>query len=1086
MKKLLLLLSAFVLTQKPTFAQQQEHLLWMQQPSLSPDGKWIAFEYKGNLFKVPSAGGTAIPLTINSAYNGYPVWSHDGQSIAFASDRYGNFDVYIMAASGGSATRLTFASERDIPYEFSTDNQKVYFGTDRNDLASSVRFPSNALFMKLYTVPAKGGRSIMVNAAGMDNMHLNKAGDKMIFQDRKGYEDPWRKHHTSAVTRDIWVYDTSTKAYTKVSPFVGEDREPVWGSGDNFYYLSERNGNQNLFKASLASANTPSQVTNFTKDPVRNLSRAEDGTLAFTQCGELYTLKDGGQPQKVNISLSADFNGSQVQNMPVRGDATEIAVSPNGKEVALIYRGEIFVTSVDGNITKRITNTPYQERMVQFSPDGRTLLYSVENAGSWDIYKTTLASATEPYFFASTTLKTEPVINTDKEEFQPIYSPDGKKIAYLEERNIVKVFDIATKKTTTVLPEGVNFSYSDGDQYFSWSPDSKYLLIQSEEGAFGRSEIAFVKADGTGKRLNLTESGFDDGRPRWGMNGKMMYWQSDRLGMKNLSRGSQTDVYAMFFDQAAWDRFRLSKEDLDIRKQEEKRDSTNKVADKTTKSTPKNAKTPAGIAPYAYEPNFKNLEDRTVRLTVGSADMADDVMSKDGEKLFYLARYDKGYDLWVTSTRTKETKVLAALNSGGGSLELTPDGKTLFVLAGGNVMKVGVDDGKVTPVKINSSMDLDAAAERAYIFDHSWKQVTKKFFDPKLQGVDWTYYHNTYGKFLPHINNNYDFQVLLSEFLGELNGSHTGGRYSPQFPNGDVTAALGLLYDQTKGGDGLVVADIITGGPFDVARTKMKKGYVIDKIDGEAITGDADWAKLLNRKVDKYTLISFHDPKTNATYEENVKPVPPGYERSVLLYNRWTRMMEHLVDSLSNGKVGYVHVQGMNDPSYRVTFDKVLGKNFSKKALIVDTRFNGGGWLHDELVTFLGGKMYMELRPQGHPTEGGESLSKWNKPSCVVMSEGNYSDAFIFPWAYKTLKLGKLIGMPVAGTGTAVWWERQIDGTLVFGIPMVSTWGIGDTHPTENAQVEPDIRVLNEYTKFLNGQDQQMETAVKEMLSTIK
>jgi len=1084
MKKLLLLLTALIFIQNTGFAQQ--HLLWMQQPALSPDGKWIAFEYKGNLFKVQAGGGTAIPLTINSAYNGYPVWSHDSKTIAFASDRYGNFDVYVMPADGGQATRLTFASDKDIPLDFSADNQKVYFGTDRHDVYSSVRFPGNAYFQKMYVVPVKGGRSVMYNSAGTEYVHFNKNGDKFIFQDRKGYEDPWRKHHTSAVTRDIWIYDVLKKAYTKVSDYVGEDREPIWGNGDSFYYLSERKGNQNLFRASLNDVSNPVQLTTFTQDPVRNLSRADDGTMAFTQRGELYTLKDGQQPSKINISLSADFNGDQVQNMPVRGDATEIAVSPNGKEVALVYRGEIFVTSADGNITKRITNTPYQERMVQFSPDGRSLLYSVENAKSWDIYKTTLASRTEPYFFAATTFTTEPVINTDKEEFQGVYSPDGKKVAYLEERNVVKVFDLASKKTTTVLPAGINFSYSDGDQYFSWSPDSRYLLLQSEEGGYGRSEIALVKADGTGQRINLTESGFDDGRPKWGLNGKMMYWQSDKLGMKNLSRGSQTDVYAMFFDQTAWDRFRLSKEDLDIRKQEEKRDSLNRTTTPKTKSTPANAKTPAGVAPYEFMPNFKNLTDRTVRLTVGSTDIADQVMSKDGEKLFYLARYDKGFDLWQNMPRTKETKVLAALNASGGSLELTPDGKSLFVLAGGNVMKVNVDDGKITPVKINSTMDLDATAERTYVFDHAWKQVTKKFFDPNLQGIDWNYYHTTYAQFLPHINNSYDFQILLSEFLGELNGSHTGGRYSPQFPNADETAALGLLYDQTKGGKGLVVEDIITGGPFDVARTKMRKGYVIDEIDGEAITDDADWAKLLNHKADKYMLVSFHHPKSGTKYEENIKPVKPAFERSVLLYNRWVRVMEHLTDSLSNGQVGYVHVQGMNDPSYRVTFDKVLGRNYAKKALIVDTRFNGGGWLHDDLVTFLGGKKYLDLRPQGHPTEGGESLNKWNKPSCVLMSEGNYSDAFIFPWAYKALKLGKLVGMPVAGTGTAVWWERQIDGTLVFGIPMVSTWGIGESHPTENYQVEPDIRVLNTYKKVLKGEDEQLEAAVKEMLQTVK
>ena len=196
--------------------------------------------------------------------------------------------------------------------------------------------------------------------------------------------------------------------------------------------------------------------------------------------------------------------------------------------------------------------------------------------------------------------------------------------------------------------------------------------------------------------------------------------------------------------------------------------------------------------------------------------------------------------------------------------------------------------------------------------------------------------------------------------------------------------------------------------------------------------------------------------------------------------------MKHLTDSLSGGKVGYVHVRSMDDPSFRVTFDKVLGKNSRKEALIVDSRFNGGGWLHDDLVTFLSGKLYFTLRPQGHVTTGGEPLNKWSKPSCVLMSESNYSDAFIFPYAYKALGIGKLIGMPVPGTGTAVWWESQINNRIVFGIPMIGTYGTGDTHATENHQLEPDSLILNEYNKILGGQDQQLEAAVKEMLATIK
>ncbi|CAM3979536.1 C-terminal processing protease CtpA/Prc, contains a PDZ domain [Pedobacter westerhofensis] len=1081
MKKTLLLFSLLAFAGLKSQAQSQP--VWMQQPAVSPDGKWIAFEYKGNLFKVPYSGGDAVPLTIANSYSGYPIWSHDSKKIAFASDRYGNFDVYLMNASGGEASRLTYNSSRDIPYDFSVDDAKVIFGTDRHDLYSSARFPSDAIFTKLYEVPAKGGNSRMLNSAGMEYVHYNEKGDQLIFQDRKGYEDAWRKHHTSAVTRDIWTYNIKNNTYTKVSAFNGEDREPVWGSGDTFYYLSEKNGNQNLYKSSLGSTAAVTQLTNFEKNPVRNLSRSAGGNFVFTYNGDLYTFTEGQQPQKLGINLNADFSGDQIMTVPVRGEAAEMAVSSDGKQVAFVYRGDIFVTSVDGATTKRITNTPYQERMVDFSPDGRKLLYSAEHAGSWDIDEVTIANRNEPYFYAATVLNTQSIIATAKDEFQGVYSPDGKKIAFLEERNILRSYDIAGKTSRTLLPEGVNYSYADGDQYFTWSPDSKYLLAQSTEGGgWFQNEVVLIKDDGSGKRINLTESGFSDEMPQWGMDGKMMYWLTDKDGMKNLSRGSQSDIYAMFFDQKAWDRFQLSKEDFDLRTESEKKDTAGKKEPAKDLKKKEPAKTPA--APVNLY--LSNLDNRTKRLTLASTAINGAKLSKDGEKLYFFAKYDKGYDLWVTITRTNESKVLAKLDAPGGGIELSKDGKSLFVIANGNIMKVGVDDGKVTPVKINSEMELNASAEREYILDHTWKQVKKKFFDPKLQGVDWDYYHTNYKKFLPYINNDYDFQVLLSEFLGELNASHTGGRYSPSFPNGDETAALGLTYDLSGTGDGLPVKGVIPGGPFDIAGTKMKAGMVIDKINGEAITAASDWSKLLNHKAGQFTRISFHELKGGSTYEETVKPIKPRTETSVLLYNKWVKLMEHLTDSLSGGKVGYVHVRSMDDPSFRVTFDKVLGKNSRKEALIVDSRFNGGGWLHDDLVTFLSGKLYFTLRPQGHITEGGEPLNKWYKPSCVLMSESNYSDAFMFPYAYKELGIGKLIGTPVAGTGTAVWWEAQINSRIVFGIPMIGTYGAGETHATENHQLEPDIMILNDYNQILSGNDQQLAAAVQEMLKTIK
>jgi len=1065
---------------------------WLRNPAISPDGQWIAFEYKGDIFKVPASGGTALAITITSDYESNPVWSHDGKFIAFASDRYGNFDVYVMPSGGGTATRLTWNSAADVPLDFTPDDRSVVFGTARNDFYTSVRFPLPGIFMKLYSVPVAGGRSLMINSAGMGHASYNKDGSMLIFEDKKGYESDERKHERASVTRDIWTYNIATEKYSKLTSFQGNDLQPVWGEGDNYFYLSEQNDdNLNVYQSSITDTSRRTQLTHFKRNPVRDLSRSGNGILCFAYTGDIYTLKESGQPEKVSITLQADFAQQASKTLSVTNeDISEMALSPDGMEVAFVYRGDIFVSSADGNTTKRLTNTPYQERMIEFSPDGRSIIFSVEkDSSSWDINQLEISNKNEPYFYAATVVNNTPLIATPKDEFQPHYSPDGKKIAYLEERNILKVYDLETKKTVTVIPEGVNYSYADGDEYFNWSPDSKWILANSSEGTFNRAEIDLVKADGTGERKNLTESGFDDVMPKWGADGKMMAWLSSREGMSNPSRGGQGDVYAMFFDKKAFDRFNLSEDDFKLLKKEEKKDSINKEAQSPEKKAVKTKE----VKPV--ELDLDDLDTRTKRLTINSSMLSDFILSKDGEKLYYLAKYENEYNLWQTELRSHDTKVIAHLKAKeGGSLAIDTSGKTIFVLAGGKISSVNIadendknkkdtdDNVKLLPIKAN--FNLDAEGERQYLFEHTWRQVAKKLFDPKFQGVDWKYYHDFYQQFLPYVNNNHDFRYLLSEMLGELNVSHTGARYYPKKDNADETASLGMLYDVKKGGDGLVVAEILAGGPMDNSKTKVKPGDILEKINGTAITADFDWASLLNHAEKVFTRLTFSDPSSSKKWDEVIKPVSVTEEQT-LMYNRWVKTMQRMTDSLSGGQVGYVHVKAMNDPSFRTVISKVLGKNFDKKALIVDTRFNGGGWLHDNLVTFLGGKLYMQFAPQGNIVPGGESMDKWTKPSCVVMSESNYSDAFMFPYIYKELGIGKLIGMPVPGTGTAVWWEKQIDPTIVFGIPMIATKGVNEDNFTENHQLEPDIKVENPYNKVLNGQDPQIEAAVKEMLKTV-
>lgn len=1084
MKKYALALGLFILM-LPVVAQ--DNAAWLRYPSISPDGTEIVFGYKGDLYKVPSFGGTATPLTIHGAHNFMPVWSPDGKQIAFASDRFGNFDVYIMPANGGTAQRLTYHSSNDYPWDFTPDGKSVIYSSGRNDINTSVRFPNASLYGKLYSVPVEGGRNILISSAGFQNAHFNQQGDQIIFQDRKGYEDEWRKHHTSSVTRDIWLYDIKNESYTMLSDFEGENREPLFAPDNkSFYYLSEKNGNQNVFKRTIGDNPTEKQLTQFENHPVRHLSIADNNTLCFTWNGDIYTLKGEGEPAKVLVNTTYDIRGNDEKIVSVSAGASEMALSPNGKEIAFVFRGEVFVTSVEGKATKRVTNSPVQERMLSWDPDGRTLYYSKEQGESWDIYKASIVRSEEPYFFASTLIKEEAVIATDKEEFQPVVSPDGKEVAYLEDRNTVKIFNLESKTSRTIVPAGQNFSYADGDQDFIWSLDSKWLVVRNSMGMYGASYLVAFDVKNPGEGTKLTNSGFSDGSPLWAMDGKAMLWVNDKDGKRPLAyQGArEVDIYAMFFDKEAYDRFMLSKDEFTlIKEREDKEKEKVKEADKDESKKKGKVDKKKSTTPD-WNPNFENVEDWRVKLTPGSVNLASYKISPKGDKLYFMARFEKGYDIWEVDTRTKELKSLAKIGSRGGQMEITKDGDNLFVMASGRIQKIDTKTGKVSPVSINAEMVLDAAAEREYIFHHAWRQVKRKFYDTNLHGIDWDMYRESYAKFLPHINNNYDFQELLSELLGELNGSHTGGRYYHRPENGDATASLGLFYDEKIGGDGLKITEVIKGGPLDKAESKITAGNVIEKIDGQAINSTIDWNKLLNRKADNNVLLSVFNPATGKRWDEIVKPISSGEENG-LLYKRWVETMRKLTDELSGGRVGYVHVRGMNDNSFRTVYDEVKGKNADKEALIVDTRFNGGGWLHEDLSNFLDGKPYATFRPYGFVTRGGEPQDKWSKPSAVIMSEGNYSDAHLFPYAYRAKGIGKLIGMPVPGTGTAVWWETQIDPTIIFGIPMIAVWGIEENRALENLQLEPDIKVESPFEAVLYGKDLQLKKAVEELLKEL-
>ncbi len=1056
--------------------------LFMRDAAISPDGQKIAFTYKGDIWTVPAAGGNATRITMTDQYyEASPVWSPDSRSLAFRSNRAGSFDVYITDANGGEVRRLTFDSGAETPEAFTPDGKSLLFSAFKTPTAETAAFPSSRL-TQLYSVPVEGGRPMLVSATPVLYPVFSPVNKNILYyQDIKGFEDQWRKHHTSSDTRDVWMFDLKSGKHVNLTERGGEDRNPVISpDGKTLYFLSERNGgSMNVYSMEPRKGAVPSAVTSFESHPVRFLSGAGDGTLAFTYDGEIYTMRPGSQPSKVDISLSADFY-QPVKRIPV-SSAQGGVPSPDGKQIAFINRGDVFVTSVEFPTTRQITKTVEGESQINWQPDGKAIVYTSERDGHWNIYKATVGHDGDPDF-ANATIITEEALfpaSDGVERTCPSYSPDGSKLAFVADRNKLMVMDVASGNVKQIT-DGHTHTSRGGSISYSWSPDSRWIVM---DGILHHhdpySDIILVNAaDGT--LIPLTETGYFDESPKFVLDGNAVMFGSDRYGMRaHASWGSEQDVMIVFLNSDAYDKFRLSEQDYALRTELEKENAKKSAEKDNGKKEEKDKKNEDKVKEIVVEPD--GIQDRIIRLTPNSSNLGDAIITADGASLFYLSAFEGGYDLWKKDLRKGDVK-LVSKNVGGGSLVSDKDGKNYFLLSR-TMRKLDPKSDKLTPISFSGTMSLDEAAEREYMFDYVKCQERERFYEKNMHGVDWENLTEHYRRFLPHISNNYDFATLLSEMLGELNVSHTGGRYTaPANPNLDRTASLGLMYDMTaRNRDGLVVSEVIDGGPMDKSWSKIKAGDVITAIGGKKLKSGEPVEPLLANLAGQKTLVEF-TTKSGKTDREVVVPISASQENE-LLYRRWIKQRAADVDRWSNGRLGYVHIRSMGDPSYRDMYADVLGKYNDRDGIVIDVRWNGGGRLHEDVEVLFSGKHYFTQVVRGVEACAMPSR-RWNKPSIMVMAEPCYSNAHGTPWVYSHMGLGKLVGRPVPGTMTSVNWVTMQDPSMVFGIPVTGYRTHEGTY-LENSQLDPDVHVTNTPEALQSGEDTQLRVAVETLLKDI-
>jgi tricorn protease len=1065
--------------------------LWLREPAISPDGTKIAFRFEGQIWIVPATGGEARALTPSGVHAASPVWSPDGATIAFTCNRFGPMNIFSVPAEGGQAKRLTFYSMDGKPSGFTPDGKAVLFTSQRlgdanQTFAIPYRYQQGS---QLYQVPIAGGRETLVLPNAAFDARFDPEGKRLLYTG-PSIEQAFRKGQTSSAARQIWLHDVASGRHERLLNDVHENRDAVWSPSGDVYYLGENSGSLNVWRLSLEDRN-PIQITHFNGDPVRSLSISRAGDLAFSYGGELYRLRAGAKepPQRIAVSiLRSRFPGESASRSSLFSD---LVLSPNGKEIALVSRGDIFIASMNGKYVKRITHERSEARSPSFSPDGRRLAYAAERDGHWSLYEARIVDAEEKTFSEATRIEEQLVKDGDTDAFLPSYAPDGKHIAYVADRESVRVLDLATKNDVEILPKGQNYSYEDGSWWLSWSPDSKWIALPVEPTQ-QLSNVAVAPTDGSRPATRVKPSGEYQDSAEWSRDGSFLIFETNADGLRwMVGKRSDADIEAVFASRKARDAFEkklrlpvygdqpAGSDDGEPRAAQGEKEAPAGEAGKARPGTARET--------FSFEP--EGVEERSIRLSQESADLVYYGLLSDGVSVLSVEQSPNPQGDGLTLTGVvrdlrqgrRKTLFSGQAYERDSPVRMSKDEKKLYFLsregAIDNVTEIDTAKGTSRTIRVSVDTTRDPAETRKAAFEQLWSLTKKKFYDPKLNGVDWDAARVKYELYLASIVDMRDLAELLSEMAGELDASHTGAYFAGNVPQAEQAASLGLYYDERYPGPGMKVAEILPEGPFDSGDSELKAGDILREIDGEAIPDEGGIRRLLRGHIGELVAVTAEHPDGKRFVEKHVA-VSLSKEKE-LATNRWVKRKREYVTAKSCGRLGYVYVSGMDAASYRSTFSEIFGRFQSAEGLIVDIRFNGGGNLHNQLLTLLSGKTYMSVRPlRGGPSQD-EPRDRWTKPSAVIMNAASYSDASIFPQAYRDLKLGPLIGDPVAGTGTAVWWvASNIVPGLVYGIPQLPYRRLDGTL-VENAEIKPDIPVPSNPTAWAKGEDPQLDAAIE-------
>jgi tricorn protease len=1038
---------------------------YFTEPAVSPDRSEITFVSGGDLWTAPLAGGDARLLVSHAANESQPSYSPDGRTVAFVSDRTGGGDIYLLTLATGDLRRLTFDDGNDMLDGWSRDGQWIYFTSNSREIAGG----------DIYRVRVSGGMPMAVTADRFTNEFAAASspdGKALAFSARgNGPGQWWRKGHSHLDESEIWIQrGLSTSSYEKVVDRGSKNYWPMWAAdGRSLYFMSDRTGAENIWTQPVGGG-SPRQLTQFRAGRVLWPDISTDGrTIVFERDFSIWSLDvSSGKAAQVPIRRRGASIGPVSEHLTLNANFSNLALSPDGRKVAFVARGEIFAASArDGGTAARVTHSLANESQLQWAPDSRRLIYVSERGDVNHIFMYDFGSNTESQ-----------LTNNAKGDDAPKISPDGNLLAFVRDDKSLIVMDLASKQERVVATGYISAS----PRNLQWSADNKWVAYLGLSTRSFRNAYLVPAAGGESRAVSAIPNA-NTNALSWSPDGSFIVFNSSqRTEDTSIVRVDLTLKPPKF----AEDQFR------DLFKEEPARQGGPGATGPRggAPATPKEVK--------PIEIDFTDIRRRMSLLNLGTNYSAE-AISPDGRWL--LANGDGNLYVYPLDAPAGgggggrgggggagQARQLTTTPGGKSNAQFTSDSREVFYLEGGRINVANVETRQSRAINVTAELDVDFSKEKMEVFRQAWTYMRDGFYDEKFHGADWSEVRAQFTPIVAGTRTPDELRRVLNLMMGELNASHLGASGAgPAGSQASNNGRLGLMFDRDayESGGRLKVTSVLPLGPAAISK-QIKAGDFILSVNGAAVGASTNLDEQLMHQVGRRVELRVAStPEGTDARTVVVQPITGGAERT-LLYRDWIEANRAYVDKISNGKLGYVHIRDMSEGALRQLALDLDADNRAKAGVVIDVRHNNGGFVNVYAIDVLARRGYLTMTPRGLPASpartslGQRSLEL---PTILVTNQHSLSDAEDFTEGYKQLKLGKVVGEPTSGwiifTGSAT----LIDGTSIRMPSTRITSNDGQTMELNPRTV--DVPVTRPIGETYTGKDSQLDTAVRELLKQI-